>query len=255
MRALECGAIFHEQGLGKTKITALDIALRWLSCRTVHSILISTKKHLIDNWRDEIILHTFMHPRILTQDRSANYRAFNSPARVYLTHYEVLVSEKARLKLFLKTRRVAAIFDEAQKIKNPEAAVTKAALGLREGFAKRVILTGTPIANRPYDIWALITFLDGGVALGADFKDFRRVLDLDAHFTAKRKVEFEQALGRLWPSIAPFSVRETKESWSLSLPAKNIHDIAVDLEPRQQELYDAYKKELRSGQFVKTSPS
>jgi len=242
---LEYGAIFHEQGLGKTKI-ALDIALRWLSGSIVDSILVCTKKHLVDNWRDEIILHTFVHPRVLSQDRSANFRAFNSPARIYLTHYEVLASEQSRLTLFLKTRRVAVFLDEAQKIKNPETRVSQAAFALANGFARRVILTGTPIANRPYDIWSLIYFLDDGATLGSDYKKFKRVFDLDNRFTPDRKVEFEAALGDLWPSIAAFSVRETKQSSNLNLPEKNVHDILVDLEHRQQEIYDAYKDELRT---------
>lgn len=242
---LEYGAIFHEQGLGKTKI-ALDVALKWLSCGVVDSILIVTKKHLIDNWREESIFHTFIHPRLLSQDRPANFRAFNSPARIYLAHYEVLLSEKSRLALFLKTRRVAIFLDEAQKIKNPGAQVTKAAMSLRAGYTRRVILTGTPIANRPYDIWALIYFLDGGVSLGSDFVDFKRRLDLNNQFTVEGKIAFEDELGSMWKAIAPFAVRETKESSMLELPKKNIHDTFVDLEHRQREIYDAYKKELRT---------
>jgi SNF2 family DNA or RNA helicase len=241
---LDFGAIFHEQGLGKTKI-ALDVALRWLSTGAIDSVLICTKKHLINNWRDESIFHTFIHPRLLTQDHAANFRAFNSPARLYLTHYEVLASEQSRLKLFLKTRRVAVFLDEAQKIKNPSAKVTEAAFALRSGFSKRVILTGTPIANRPYDIWSLIYFLDGGVALGSDFATFKKALDLDNRMTPERKREFESALGSLHSTLAPFSVRETKQSSRLNLPAKNFHDVVVDLEYRQREIYDAYKEELR----------
>ena len=34
-------------------------------------------------------------------------------------------------------------------------------------------MTGTPVANRPYDLWAQIYFLDAGASLGKDFKAFR----------------------------------------------------------------------------------
>ena len=40
---LEYAALFHEQGLGKTKM-ALDLALRWLAPRTVDSVLVVTKR-------------------------------------------------------------------------------------------------------------------------------------------------------------------------------------------------------------------
>src|SRR5262249_6873638 len=141
-----------EQGLGKTKI-GVDVALEWLKGNLVDSVLIVTKRGLIENWQEEIRAHTFIAPRILNQKKPANFFALNSPARLYLTHYEVIKSEQRRLALFLKTRRVAAILDEAQKIKNPESDTARAFHKLGPEFARRVIMTGTPVANRPYDLW------------------------------------------------------------------------------------------------------
>ena len=162
--------------LGKTKI-GLDLALLWLHENIVNSVLIVTKKSLIQNWKDEIATHTFLVPRLLGADRQANFRALNRPARVYLAHYEVLKFEKTRLKLFLKTRRVGALFDKSQKI-DPDADLTEAVTALAPGFVRRVIMTGTPIANRPYDLWSQIAFLDGGHALGSNFEEFKQSLDL-----------------------------------------------------------------------------
>jgi len=45
---LEYAAVFHEQGLGKTKI-GVDLALLWLKSAVVDSVLIVTKKGLIEN--------------------------------------------------------------------------------------------------------------------------------------------------------------------------------------------------------------
>jgi len=245
IRKLPFAGIFHEQGLGKTKI-GLDLALLWLNQDLVDSVLIVTKKSLVKNWRDEIATHTHLKPRILDQDRQANYRAFNSPARIYLAHYEVLKSENARLKLFLKTRRVGAILDESQKIKNPDADVTIAARSLSQGFARKVIMTGTPIANRPYDIWAQIAFLDEGKALGDDFEDFKESLDLTNDLVAapEKATLLEEKLGTLYEQIRPFCIRETKASSGIVLPEKRIENIYVDLAPRQAELYRQYKEEL-----------
>lgn len=244
---LPFGAVLHEQGLGKTKI-ALDLTLHWISSGALDSVIVCTKKHLIENWRDEIIEHTFVHPRLFTQDKAANFRAVNSPARIYLTHYEVFASSPSRFRLFLKTRRVGIILDEAQKIKNPDSKVTKALFGLREGFEKRVIMTGTPIPNRPYDIWAPIYFLDGGAALGRSFEEFRSRVDLDAsvRHDPRRREEFEADLERIWAAVEPFSARETKQSSGLELPDKIYRPIEVDLEPRQRELYDKVRNELRA---------
>lgn len=241
------GAVFHEQGLGKTKI-ALDIALRWLSKGDVDSVLICCKRNLIDNWREEIRAHTFIEPRLLSQHKGANFEAFNSPARVYLTHYEVLVSERSRFRLFLKTRRVGVILDEAHKIKNPAATVTRTLFELRDGFTRRIILTGTPIANRPYDIWSQIYFLDGGETLGPNYATFKKQFDLSNKLLSDktRRQSFEEAVTHLAARLEPFVVRETKESTGIDLPTKSINDVRVDLEHRQRELYDSYRNDLRS---------
>lgn len=244
---LDYGAVFHEQGLGKTKI-ALDLSLQWISAGIIDSIIICTKKHLVANWQREIVEHTFIHPRLFTQDKAANFRAVNSPARIYLAHYEIFATSPARFRLFLKTRRLGIILDEAQKIKNPESKVSQALFSLREGFVKRVIMTGTPIPNRPYDIWAPIFFLDSGKALGPSFDAFRSRLDLHAaaKHNANLRTSFEQDLERIWTSIEPFATRETKASSGIHLPPKHYQKLEVDLEPRQRELYERVRDELKA---------
>jgi len=43
-------------------------------------------------------------------------------------------------------RRVAAILDESHKIKNPDTDLAKVFHRLSKGFARRVIMTGTPVS-------------------------------------------------------------------------------------------------------------
>jgi SNF2 family DNA or RNA helicase len=247
VRALEYAALFHEQGLGKTKI-GIDLALTWLKEAVCDSVLIVTKRTLVKNWTDEIKAHTFFEPRLLGQDRNTNFFAFNSPARLYLTHYEVLKSEARRFALFLKTRRVAVILDEAHKIKNPEAEVTKAFHQLAPGFVRRIIMTGTPVANRPYDLWAQIKFLDGGKSLGGTFEEFREALDLGNELAkdASARERFETELAGVFHKIQSFAVRETKSSAGIELPEKIIENVPVALEAKQKDLYDKIRTELRA---------
>jgi len=256
VRQLEYAALFHEQGLGKTKI-GIDLALLWLKEGVADSVLIVTKRTLIKNWTDEIKAHTFFEARLLAQDKKANFFAFNSPARLYLTHYEVLKSEERRFALFQKTRKLAVILDEAHKIKNPEAEITKTFHKLAPGFVRRVIMTGTPVANRPYDIWSPVKFLDGGKSLGPDFSEFRENLDLTNELaddvSAQQALEGE--LATIFSKIHRFTVRETKGSAGIELPEKQIENVPVQLEAAQLALYDHFRTELgaevlREGKLV-----
>ncbi len=239
--------MFHEQGLGKTKI-AIDIMFYWLDNKIVDTVLFIVKKGLLDNWKRELKAHTSIVPRTISQDRKANFFAFNSPARVMLAHYEAVKSEEGRFELFLKARHVAVILDESAKIKNPDSSLTKAFLRLAPMFARRVIMTGTPVANRPYDLWAQVYFLDGGASLGSDFASFRKELDLSGELAGDEaaQVKFEDQLECVRDKISEFSVRETKDSGIITLPKKTIRSVATDWEPRQLELYRQIRDEMRA---------
>ena len=64
-------AIFHEQGLGKTKI-AIDLAFYWLENEYVESVFIVSKKSLIKNWQDELEFHGNVPPLVLSNNKTLN---------------------------------------------------------------------------------------------------------------------------------------------------------------------------------------
>ena len=240
-------AVFHEQGLGKTKI-AIDVALRWLAEEEVDTVVIFTKKGLIANWQRELKNHTFLIPAVLTESGRSNYFVFTSAVRIVLAHFEVAKKEIERLKTWLGTRRVAAILDEATKIKNPDAALTQAFFELAPLFARRVIMTGTPVANRPFDIWAPIYFLDQGRALGQDFAQFKSSTDLSRglHHDEPAFRAFQSRLAGVHEALVGISVRETKDGGRISLPRKEFVAISTEWELAQAELYLQVKDELRA---------
>ncbi len=246
IKDLDYAAIFHEQGLGKTKI-ALDLSIYWLEKKQVDTILIIAKKALLENWKKELEAHIYIRPRVLTQNRSDNFYVFNTPSRLMLTHYEVLRGEHERFKLFLKTRNVAVILDESTKIKNPESLLTKVFHDLSTYFKKRIIMTGTPVANRPYDIWSQIYFLDSGKSLGTDFIEFKQSADLsnDLCDDFESQTEIENHLKGIYKKISNFSVRETKDSGIISLPHKVYKNIFTDWEYRQLEMYKDLRNEMK----------
>ena len=247
VKDVEYAAIFHEQGLGKTKV-AIDLIVYWLSHRLLDTALIVVKKGLLNNWQKELASHSQLVPRILTTSRAANFFVFNSPARVMLAHYEAVRAEEERMHLFLKTRNVGVILDESTKIKNPDAALTRVFLDLAPMFTKRVIMSGTPVSNRPYDIWSQIKFLDHGVSLGDDFGEFKRSVNLsnDLAGVESRQKALEIQLQGIFHSISGFTVRETKVSAEISLPEKVVHPVPTEWEPRQREIYRQVRESLRA---------
>ena len=78
--------------------------------------------------------------------------------------YDIVVTNYALLRRDLAQWREiplrAAVLDEAQNIKNPDAAVARAALELRARH--RIALTGTPLENRALDLWSILAFANPG---------------------------------------------------------------------------------------------
>lgn len=242
IKDLDYAAIFHEQGLGKTKI-AIDLFLNWLIHDIVDTIFIVTKKSLVANWLNEIKTHTHLTPRVLSTNRRSNSIALNSPVLVYVLNYEVVSNNEDIIRSFLQTCRVAVILDESQKIKNPGADLSKAFLCLSKHFRKRVIMTGTPVANRPYDLWSQIFFLDRGDSLGHDYTKFKKDMDVP---TSNRDLNTIAAkLESMNELIRDFSVRETKSSSGIKLPDKTIETHFVLLSSEQSRIYNNYREQLR----------
>ena len=251
IKDLKYAAIFHEQGLGKTKI-AIDLLLYWLREKLVDTVLVVVKKGLIENWKKEFQVHTYIKPRVLSQDKKGNFYIFNSQARVIIAHFELFNSETERIKLFCKIRKIGIIIDESVKIKNPESRLTKSFTALSPLFERRIIMTGTPIANRPYDIWAQIYFLDQGETFGKDFYSFRSNYDLDPDLNRDQEKRdwFEDRIAEIFKKISKFSVRDTKNSGIIELPNKVYEDHFSDWEDSQLDIYEKYIEESKS-EFIK----
>ena len=241
VKSLSYAAIFHEQGLGKTKI-ATDLILMWLTEDVVDTVFVVTKKILVQNWVDELAFHSYVTPRVLSGNRRDNNIALNSPVLIYVLNYEVISTNLDLVDQFLGTCRVGAVLDESQKIKNPDADISTALHSIANRFARRIIMTGTPVANRPYDIWSQIKFLDHGKALGESFAEFKATLDLPARPASISG--YGMLLADVMDRIKDFSVRETKRTAGLELPDKTILTHFVELSPRQSAIYATYRDQM-----------
>ncbi len=238
-------AIFHEQGLGKTKI-AIDLIFDWLQESKVDSVLIVCKKSLLNNWINELDFHGNLPPVILSNDKEDNLYKFNSPGFIYLCNYELIRSSLDNFEAFFKNRRMGIILDESTIIKNPRAKISQALHHLAPLSCKRLIMTGTPVANRPYDYWSQIYFLDFGERLGTNFDDFKEDYDLgnDLNDNFSSQLIFKNALKGLREKLSDCFIRETKKTAGIELPGKRFIETPVIMDGRQEILYQDMQVEL-----------
>lgn len=168
MTRLGLGAcLADDMGLGKTvQVIALLQQRRELGLNNKPTLLV-VPASLIGNWRAEVAKFApelrllVAHPSVL--ERSVLNQTARHPERA-LKGVDALLTTYAFLQ---RTPSWQAhdwglvILDEAQAIKNPGAGATKAVKCLQA--EARVALTGTPVENRPGDLWSLFDFLNPGL--------------------------------------------------------------------------------------------
>jgi SNF2 family DNA or RNA helicase len=130
--------------------------------------------------------------------------------------------------------------DEAQNIKNPGTAQSRAVRALRS--TRRAALTGTPLENRLSELKAILDFLNPGL-LGSD-EAFRRTFSIPIE-----RHHDPVARERLRRLTAPFLLRRTKTDPAIApdLPDKIETKEWVGLTREQATLYRATTKALLEG--------
>ena len=228
-----------DMGLGKT----LEVIARLLDERRsgekVGPTLVIAPTSVLGNWRKEIErfapgLRTLVHQG---SGRSKDERHFREACRdcdVVITSFAL-----ARLdeKLIRSVDWSRVVVDEAQNIKNPEAAQTRAITKLPA--ARRIALTGTPVENRLRDLWSIFNFLNPGY-LGKEAQ-FRKSFEIPI-----QKENDSARAAVLKRLVEPFILRRVKTDQRIiaDLPEKIEHKVYCQLTPEQAWLYAAVVKDV-----------
>lgn len=235
LRDNDRAALFDEQGLGKSK-QLIDALTAEIGAGHIQGGLIICPNGLKSNWAGEVEKFSSLPYAVFGSGRSARRVTFQSlRAAFYIINYEAIDAELPSLKALLRFKPMALVLDESHRIKSPDAKTTRAVLSLRSYAARRYILTGTPVANKPDDLWSQMYFLDDGLALGATFEEFQSTYGSTA--SGYRNMEL------LRERIAATSLRRTKTE-ALPLPEKIYRRIGIELSGRQGAMYQQLRRDL-----------
>jgi SNF2 family DNA or RNA helicase len=228
------GVLADDMGLGKT-ITTLAFLAEAKERDGAAPSLVVCPTSVCGNWMNEAQrftpgLRTLLFHGSAREAKLARAGDYD----LLVTTYGVLRRAEERLAA-IKLR--AAILDEAQNIKNADAATTHAAKALDAQV--RLALTGTPVENRLRELWSLLDFANPGMLGSATrFEErFERPIAADPRC---------EATSLLRAIVRPFVLRRSKEQVLTELPPKTEIDRACVLTPAQKKLYDALAHTLRA---------
>jgi non-specific serine/threonine protein kinase len=228
------GILADDMGLGKT-VQALSFIQHFHETHGNVMALVVCPTTLIYNWENEIKKFTpslsyYIHHGPIRNRDVQEWQKHN----VVITTYGTLRSD---VKLFLSVPFDYVVLDESQAIKNPSSKVTKAVSLLHAKH--RLCMSGTPLQNNTFDIYAQMNFLNPGMLGTMEFFRQEFAIPID-------KFGEEEQKSHLRKILYPFILRRTKEQVAKDLPDKTETVLFCEMGDEQRKIYDAYRNEFRS---------
>jgi len=215
-----------DMGLGKT-IQVISLLLKYKEENNLKNpVLVVCPTTLVGNWYKECAkfapsLKVFIYHGA---DRTMEIEGTD----LVITTYGLL---RRDIEKFKDKEWDFVIIDEAQNIKNPDAAQTLAVKSLN---AKTYIaMTGTPVENRLAELWSIFDYINKGY-LG-NLRGFQQ-----NYANIIEKNRDEERVQKLKQATAPFTLRRLKSDKSIitDLPEKISFDEYCYLSKEQAALYE-----------------
>lgn len=139
----------------------------------------------------------------------------------------------------------SVIADEAHRAKQPQAKQTRALWAVGKNARHRFALTGTPIANSPEDLWAIMRFVSPDEwPSKTRFIDRYCILSWNAFGGMDVTGLRSETRGELFRFLDPRFIRRPKSAVLTELPEKTYVRRHVELTPKQRKSYDDLRDHL-----------
>lgn len=226
------GCLADDMGLGKT-VQMIAFLLDQRN-RSKGTSLVVVPRSLLFNWNAELDrfgkdLKYFVHHG---QSRDQQLKKM-SDYDLILSTYDTIARDAENLR---RNTFNYIVLDESQAIKNPNSVRYKSLRLLKA--RNRLAMTGTPVENNTFDLYAQLSFLNPGL-LGSQksFKDqFSNPID---------NAGDEVATATLQKMVHPFLLRRTKEQVAADLPEKTETILYCDMGTEQRKLYEMMRERIR----------
>ena len=227
------GILADDMGLGKT-VQALTMMHYYKATTGNLKAIVVCPTTLIYNWKNEVEKFT---PTLTWHIHHGSLRSRSAEdlqkQNIIITTYGTLRSD---IQLLLKINFDYVVLDESQAIKNPSSKVTKAACLLNA--KNRLCMSGTPLQNNTFDIFAQMNFLNPGLLGSMEFFRNEFATPIDKFGEQVQKDHLRKLL-------FPFILRRTKEQVAKDLPEKTETILFCEMEKEQREIYEAYRNSFR----------
>ena len=227
------GCLADDMGLGKT-LQTLCFLQHVVEHYPGETHLVVCPTSLLYNWETELkkFVPGLDYQLHYGAGRELTEEGFRK-AHVIITSYGMVRND---IQHFAQYQFGYVILDESQAIKNPASQVRKAIQQLRS--RNRVALSGTPVQNNTFDLYAQMDFLNPGMLGGPELfrSEFATPIDRNGD---------KEAAARLRKLVYPFILRRTKEQVAKDLPDRTEMVLWCEMGEEQRRIYDSFKEHYR----------
>lgn len=188
----DAAALYTKPGSGKTKVF-IDLIVN----RGFKRVLVVAPKKPCDVWPDQFMLHSGLgfdtviplHKLGWKQKQKEINLAMAQPKDkliVFICNYDSVWRKPLDRMLFYKKLGIdCVICDESHRIKSPSSKCSRFLARLGKVVPHRYLLTGTPLAENPMDVYAQYRFLDPTV-FGSNYYAFcERYQNVDPYLSSR----------------------------------------------------------------------
>ena len=254
--------LFWEQGTAKTK-PIIDTASLLYMNKEIDALLVVAPPGVERNWKtDEIPKHmppdvaldtmaeTFLTSRKHTKNhqRLMEKLVRHEGLAVLLISYNAFMTKAGKdfVWKFLRRRRALYVLDEAHNIKNPGAKRTKSIIASGKYATHRRILTGTPIAVGPFDVYSQIRFLDEefwkrkGIGGAVEFRQYF------GEWLTRADVQALHGYDPGFDKLVRYRNLDKLEKWIQEITDRVLKDDVLDLPPKlySKRYFEMTKEQL-----------
>lgn len=218
----------------------------------MYKILVFAPLSACKNWKDEFLKFSNIPENkilVLTMHGKKRHELLkNFSSGVVITNYEATTT-----KTFYPTLKEwgaeILVLDESHLLKNATTSRFKLITPIADSAKFRYILTGTPIANSPMDLYGQFRIMDKGENFGNNFFAFKNRFCWDRNAFMPRhcyfpKWEIKQSMMPVITEVVNKNSSIVKKEDCLDLPPLMNIPVNVELSKEQRDIYETMKRDF-----------
>lgn len=222
-----------DMGLGKTvqTLAAVELLVRE---RGIERVLVVAPASVKYQWESEIHKMIGRPVQVIEGGQKTRLAQYAQPTFYRLINYELVLRDLDALNAWQPD---LIVLDEAQRIKNWEAKISRAVKQLRSRYA--IVLTGTPLENKIEELYSIVQFVDDR-RLGPAFQFLHehRMLDAQGNLLGYRNLD------KIREKLQPILLRRTRAEVLSQLPARTDNTVYVEMTEAQRGPYEEQRAAL-----------